>query len=85
MKHWASGGLDFLPIMILKFLINNYQLCFRHIAHHQESRLCPRLRPTLAARPGAGPGDGCNAKATDRVGVPWLHTACGHCEYCLTG
>lgn len=21
----------------------------------------------------------------DRVGVPWLHTACGHCEYCLTG
>ncbi|MBD2722327.1 alcohol dehydrogenase AdhP [Hymenobacter armeniacus] len=20
-----------------------------------------------------------------RVGVPWLHTACGHCEYCLTG
>ncbi len=21
----------------------------------------------------------------DRVGVPWLHTACGHCEHCLTG
>jgi len=21
----------------------------------------------------------------DRVGVPWLHTACGHCEYCITG
>ena len=21
----------------------------------------------------------------DRVGVPWLYTACGHCEYCLTG
>lgn len=21
----------------------------------------------------------------DRVGVPWLHTACGFCEYCLTG
>ena len=20
----------------------------------------------------------------DRVGVPWLHSACGHCEYCLT-
>ena len=19
----------------------------------------------------------------DRVGVPWLHTACGHCKYCL--
>jgi propanol-preferring alcohol dehydrogenase len=21
----------------------------------------------------------------DRVGVPWLHSACGVCEYCLTG
>lgn len=21
----------------------------------------------------------------DRVGVPWLHTACGHCEHCVTG
>ncbi|MBL8276936.1 MAG: alcohol dehydrogenase AdhP [Pelomonas sp.] len=24
-------------------------------------------------------------RAGDRVGVPWLHTACGHCEHCLTG
>ena len=23
-------------------------------------------------------------KEGDRVGVPWLHSACGHCEYCLT-
>lgn len=21
----------------------------------------------------------------DRVGVPWLHTACGHCDHCMTG
>ena len=21
----------------------------------------------------------------ERVGVPWLYSACGHCEYCLTG
>ena len=21
----------------------------------------------------------------DRVGVPWLHTACGHCKHCLSG
>jgi alcohol dehydrogenase, propanol-preferring len=21
----------------------------------------------------------------DRVGVPWLHTACGRCDYCLSG
>lgn len=24
-------------------------------------------------------------KEGDRVGVPWLHTACGHCKYCLSG
>jgi propanol-preferring alcohol dehydrogenase len=24
-------------------------------------------------------------KEGDRVGVPWLHSACGHCEYCLKG
>jgi alcohol dehydrogenase, propanol-preferring len=24
-------------------------------------------------------------KEGDRVGVPWLHSACGHCEHCLTG
>ena len=26
-----------------------------------------------------------HVKAGDRVGVPWLHTACGHCEHCLGG
>lgn len=26
-----------------------------------------------------------SVKVGDRVGVPWLHTACGQCEYCLTG
>jgi propanol-preferring alcohol dehydrogenase len=24
-------------------------------------------------------------KDGDRVGLPWLHSACGHCEWCLTG
>ena len=24
-------------------------------------------------------------KEGDRIGVPWLHTACGHCEHCRTG
>ncbi|NHZ41539.1 zinc-dependent alcohol dehydrogenase [Massilia aquatica] len=24
-------------------------------------------------------------KQGDRVGVPWLYSACGHCEYCLAG
>lgn len=26
-----------------------------------------------------------NVKEGDRVGVPWLYTACGHCKYCLGG
>lgn len=25
-----------------------------------------------------------SVKEGERVGVPWLYTACGHCEYCLT-
>jgi propanol-preferring alcohol dehydrogenase len=25
-----------------------------------------------------------SVKMGDRVGVPWLYSACGHCEYCLT-
>jgi len=24
-------------------------------------------------------------KIGDRVGIPWLYSACGHCDYCLTG
>lgn len=34
------------------------------------------------AKAGAGVT---RVKEGDRVGVPWLHTACGHCEYCFTG
>ncbi len=26
-----------------------------------------------------------HVKEGDRVGVPWLHSACGHCTYCLSG
>lgn len=26
-----------------------------------------------------------SVKEGDRVGVPWLHSACGHCEVCITG
>lgn len=25
-----------------------------------------------------------HVKEGDRVGVPWLHTACGHCEHCMS-
>lgn len=26
-----------------------------------------------------------HVKEGDRVGVPWLYTACGHCEHCMAG
>ncbi|MCG1046093.1 alcohol dehydrogenase AdhP [Mycetohabitans rhizoxinica] len=51
------------------------------------------VKPTLPFIPGhegvgyvAAVGKGVKiAKEGDRVGVPWLYTACGHCEYCLGG
>jgi propanol-preferring alcohol dehydrogenase len=49
------------------------------------------LKPTLPFTPGhegiglvAAVGAGVTiVKEGDRVGVPWLYSACGHCEYCL--
>lgn len=51
------------------------------------------VKPALPFIPGhegvghvAAVGEGVkNIKEGDRVGVPWLHTACGHCEHCITG
>lgn len=51
------------------------------------------VKPTLPFVPGhegIGPvvavGAGVKTvKEGDRVGVPWLYSACGHCEYCMTG
>jgi propanol-preferring alcohol dehydrogenase len=50
------------------------------------------LKPTLPFIPGheavglvTAVGAGVTiVKEGDRVGVPWLYSACGHCEYCLT-
>jgi propanol-preferring alcohol dehydrogenase len=51
------------------------------------------VKPTLPFIPGheatgyvaaVGPGV-TNLKEGDRVGVPWLQSACGQCEYCLSG
>jgi len=50
------------------------------------------LKPRLPFIPGheaigrvAAIGAGVTiVKEGDRVGVPWLYSACGHCEYCLT-
>jgi alcohol dehydrogenase, propanol-preferring len=51
------------------------------------------VKPTLPFIPGhegvgyvAAVGAGVTfLKEGDRIGVPWLHHACGHCEFCLTG
>jgi propanol-preferring alcohol dehydrogenase len=51
------------------------------------------VKPTLPFIPGheaigvvAAIGAGVTiVKEGDRVGVPWLYSACGHCEFCLTG
>jgi propanol-preferring alcohol dehydrogenase len=50
------------------------------------------VKPTLPFIPGheaiglvAAAGAGVKSvKEGDRVGVPWLFSACGHCEYCLS-
>ncbi|MDR5666800.1 alcohol dehydrogenase AdhP [Burkholderia cenocepacia] len=51
------------------------------------------VKPSLPFIPGhegvgivAAVGAGVtHVREGDRVGVPWLYTACGHCEYCCTG
>jgi alcohol dehydrogenase, propanol-preferring len=51
------------------------------------------VKPTLPFIPGhegiglvAAVGSNVTiVKEGDRVGVPWLYSACGHCEYCLSG
>lgn len=51
------------------------------------------VKPTLPFIPGhegvgyvAALGSGVTTvREGDRVGVPWLHSACGTCEYCLAG
>ena len=50
------------------------------------------VKPTPPFIPGhegigrvAAVGSGVKSvKEGDRVGVPWLYSACGHCEYCLS-
>lgn len=52
------------------------------------------VKPKLPLIPGhegvgvveaVGPCVTSSIKVGDRVGIPWLHSACGECEYCLTG
>ncbi|MFO7247444.1 MAG: alcohol dehydrogenase AdhP [Bacillota bacterium] len=59
-----------------------------HLARADWS-LKPKL-PAILGHEGVGVveavGPGVTAlKVGDRVGIPWLYSACGECEYCLTG
>jgi len=58
-------------------------------AAHGDWPVKPKL-PFIPGHEGAGYvaalGPGVTSlKEGDRVGVPWLHSACGACEHCITG
>lgn len=58
-------------------------------AVHGDWPVKPKL-PLIPGHEGVGiveeVGEGVTSiKAGDRVGIPWLYSACGECEYCLTG
>ena len=58
-------------------------------AAHGDWPIKPSL-PLIPGHEGVGTvvevGQGVeHVKLGDRVGVPWLHTACGHCAHCLGG
>src|SRR5512143_2727036 len=54
-----------------------------------EGRLPPPRLPVVLGHQavgrveGAGPGTSV-FKTGDRVGVAWIHSACGHCRFCLS-
>ncbi|WP_214483611.1 alcohol dehydrogenase AdhP [Bacillus sp. SM2101] len=58
-------------------------------AAHGDWKVKPKL-PLIPGHEGVGEvvevGEGVtHLNVGDRVGVPWLYSACGQCEYCLTG
>ncbi|WP_345240067.1 alcohol dehydrogenase AdhP [Pontibacillus salipaludis] len=58
-------------------------------AAHGDWPVKPKL-PLIPGHEGVGEvvevgPDVTHLKIGDRVGIPWLYSACGHCEYCLTG
>ncbi len=63
------------------------------VCHTELDEIEGRLAPALPIIPGhqvigrvAALGADCRRFAAgDRVGIAWIHSACGHCEYCLRG
>ncbi|CAA0117019.1 Alcohol dehydrogenase [BD1-7 clade bacterium] len=58
-------------------------------ACHGDWPVKPKL-PLIPGHEGVGEitqiGDGVtHLKVGDRVGIPWLYSACGYCDYCLEG
>jgi alcohol dehydrogenase, propanol-preferring len=55
--------------------------------HTVEGEIIPPQYPIAPGHQVVGVVDvGCgNLKVGDRVGVPWLHSACGNCEFCQRG
>jgi alcohol dehydrogenase, propanol-preferring len=57
--------------------------------HVVEGDLPPRKSPVVPGHQAVGTviraGDGAGALAGRRVGVAWLHAACGACRFCRTG
>ncbi|WP_018922672.1 alcohol dehydrogenase AdhP [Salsuginibacillus kocurii] len=58
-------------------------------AAHGDWPVKPKM-PLIPGHEGVGiveqAGDGTGSiKVGDRVGIPWLYSACGECEYCLSG
>jgi len=58
-------------------------------AAHGDWPVKPKL-PLIPGHEGVGivvevANDVSSIKVGDRVGIPWLYSACGECEYCLSG
>ncbi len=91
----ASLSIDNVPIPMVgknQILVKIYASGVCHTDLHAVNGDWP-VKPTLPLIPGhegagvvvAAGENVTNIKIGDRVGVPWLHTACGHCDYCWDG